>query len=229
VTAAAVAGVVLWGLAQPAFARLLWFGRPSSPELAQRVLRAEPWFADAARWQSLDLLQRPAWSWHQAAEALHWSGLATRLRPASHRLWSEYGVVNLRLVEELGGWSDAVDRARDAFGRATALEPHLAWHWLRWAQLERALGEFDRAVGLARRAVEEEPNFVRGWLFVARLELDRGRVGDAAEAFNRALDAHDRARWRTLSDYERDLVMLPEWQRDQLRNEISAFPVADLE
>jgi hypothetical protein len=229
VTAVAAAGLVLWGLAQPAFARLLWFARPSSPELAQRVLRAEPWLAEAARWQTLDLLERPEWSWRDAAEALYWSGLATRLRPTSHRLWSEYGVVNFRLVEDLGGWGDAVDRAREAFGRATEIEPHLAWHWLRWAQLERVLGELDRALELAGRAVEEEPNFVRGWLFVARLELDRGRGGAASAALDRALTAHDRARWRTLSDYERDLISLPTWQRDQLRSEISAFPIADLE
>jgi tetratricopeptide (TPR) repeat protein len=198
----------------------MWTGRPSSPELAQRALRAEPWLADAARWQSLHLLDRPGWAWQEAAEALHWSTRAVRLQASSAGAWSELALVNFRLVEDLGGWGDAVDRARYAFGRATALEPHLPWHWLRWAQFERVLGDHDEAVRLAERAVEEEPLFVRAWLFVARVELDRGRIDAADMALDRALEAHERARWRMLSEYERDLTRLPSWQRDQLLGEL---------
>jgi hypothetical protein len=229
VTAAAVAGLVLWGLAQPAYARLLWTGRPSSPELAQRVLRAEPWLAEAARWQSLHLLDRPSWTWQQAAEALHWSTRAVRLQASSAGAWSELALVNFRLVEDLGGWGDAVERARHAFGRATALEPHLPWHWLSWAQFERVLGNRDEALRLAERAVEEEPLFVRAWLFVARVELDRGRAEAAGMALDRALEAHERARWRKLSEYERDLTRLPSRQRDQLLGELRSLTAPVIE
>jgi hypothetical protein len=86
--------------------------------------------------------------------------------------------------------------------------------------LERGMGHTEEALELAGRAVTEEPRFVRGWLFVARLEADRGRLAEAREAVERALEARRLARWRPLSAYERDLVELPAWQLEQLEREL---------
>jgi uncharacterized membrane-anchored protein len=78
------------------------------------------------------------------------------------------------------------------------------------------LGRFDEARSLAERAVSEEPRFVRGWLLLARLELDMGRRDAAREALARAVEASERGRWRLLSGYERDLVVTPRWQLEEL-------------
>jgi hypothetical protein len=222
VVALSVAGMVLWGVVQPAHARRLWWGTPSTAELARRALRAEPWLAEAAVWRAEDLLRLPRWTWREGAEALLWSRWATRVRRGSADVWSDYGLVNARIVAELGTWPDAVEGARDGFRRATELEPHLPWHWLRWAQLERTVGHVDAARRLAERAVTEEPKFVRGWLFLARIELDAGRAEVARHAFARAVEASDRARWRLLSGYERELVELPMWQFRELSRALPA-------
>jgi tetratricopeptide (TPR) repeat protein len=87
---------------------------------------------------------------------------------------------------------------------------------LRWARLERGLGRIDEARNLVERAVAEEPRFVRGWLLLARLELDMGRTDAAREALARAVEASERGRWRLMSAYERDLVVMPRWQLEEL-------------
>jgi hypothetical protein len=214
-------GIILWGMVQPAVARSLWWSQPSSVRLFRAVLRAEPWFAEAAQWRSRDLLGRPQWTWQEAAEAVHWSRRAARYHCASAGVWSEYGRVYAKITEDLGGWPDAIEGAREGFRRATRLEPHLPWHWLRWAQFERGLGELDESRIRAERAVAEEPRFVRGWLFMARLELDMGRPDAARDAVARAVAASDRARWRLLSAYERDLTKLPLWQLAELNQELA--------
>lgn len=216
VVALSVAGFVLWGIVQPAHARRLWWSAPSTAELAWSALRAEPWLAEAAQWRVGDLLRRSSWTWYEAAEALPGSRWATHIRRGSDRVWSDYGLVNARIVADLGTWPDAIDAAREGFRRATELEPHLPWHWLRWARLERGLGRIDEARNLVERAVAEEPRFVRGWLLLARLELDMGRTDAAHEALARAVEASERGRWRLMSAYERDLVVMPRWQLEEL-------------
>jgi hypothetical protein len=216
VAALAVAGLVLWGVVQPAYARRLWWSQPSTAELSERVLRAEPWFGEVARWRTRELLRRSLWSWETAAEAMFWSRRATGLERSSAAVWSEYGLVNARVAEQRGAWKDAIEAAREGFRRATELEPHLPWHWLRWGQFERTRGRLEEARRLATRSVTEEPLFVRGWLFLARVELDLGRVEQARTALDRAVRGHDRARWRLLSEYERDLTLLPAWQLAEL-------------
>ena len=216
VVALSVAGMVLWGIVQPAHARRLWWRAPSTAELAWSAARAEPWLAEAAQWRVADLLRQPRWTWHETAEALPWSRWTTHIRRGSDGAWSDYGLVNARIVAELGTWADAVEGAREGFRRATELEPHLPWHWLRWARLERGLGRLDEAKNLAERAVAEEPRFVRGWLLLARVELDMGRAEEARDALARAVEASEAARWRLLSAYERDLVVLPRWQLEEL-------------
>jgi O-antigen ligase len=224
--ALSIAGMVLWGVVQPAHARRLWRGAPSSAELARTALRAEPWLAEVAVWRAEDLLRLPRWTWSDSAEALQWSRWATRVRRGSADVWSDYGLVNARIVADLGAWPDAIEGAREGFRRATELEPHLPWHWLRWAQLERTLGHADAARRLAEQAVAEEPKFVRGWLFLARVELDAGRTEVARHAFARAVAAVDRARWRLLSAYERGLVAAPEWQFRELSRALATPPSA---
>jgi O-antigen ligase len=216
VVALSVAGLVLWGIVQPAHARRLWWSAPSTAELARSAVRAEPWLAEVAQWRVRDLLRRSNWTWREVAEALPWSRWAIHARQGSADVWSDYSLVNARTVADLGTWPDAVEGAREGFRRATDLEPHLPWHWLRWARMERQLGRLVEARLLAERAVTEEPRFVRGWLFLARVELDMGRADAARDALARAVAASERARWRGLSSYERDLVKLPGWQVEEL-------------
>ena len=223
IVAACFVGVILWGMVQPGYARSLWWSQPSSVRLFRAVLRAEPWFAEAAQWRSRDLLSQPRWTWQEAAEAVHWSRRATRYHGASARVWSEYGLVYAKITEDLGGWPDAIEGAREGFRRATQLQPHLPWHWLRWAQFERGLGELEESSVLAERAVGEEPKFVRGWLFMARLELDMDRPDAAREAVARAVAASEFARWRLLSEYESDLTRMPSWQLHQLQGELGVI------
>lgn len=220
IVALSVAGLVLWGIVQPAQARRLWWSAPSSGDLAWSALRAEPWLAEAAQWRVRDLLRRSRWRWDDAAEALPWCRWATHVRRGSAGVWSDRALVNARIVEDLGTWPDAIEGAREAFRRATELEPHLPWYWFRWAQLERNLSRLDSAKELVERAVAEEPRFVRGWLFLARLELDSGRSDAARDALARAVAASERARGRLLSEYERELVALPAWQLDELSREL---------
>jgi tetratricopeptide (TPR) repeat protein len=212
----AAAGIVIWGIVQPAYARLLWWGRPSTPALAERALRAEPWLVETVQWRLQSLLGQPAWSWETTAEALAWSERITRINPGGATSWSLRALANTRIIEELGAWPDAVSEARRGYRMATDLEPHLPWSWLRWAQLERSLNRLREAERLAARAVVAEPNFVRGWLFLARLRFDLGRVEDAREARDRAVAASALAGRRSLTEYESDLLRAPTWQLEEL-------------
>jgi O-antigen ligase len=222
----AAAGLVLWGMAQPAYARRIWWSDRSSEALASRAVGAEPWLTEPARWRVRDLLRRSRWSWMMAGEALHWSERVVTVHTANAGVWSERALVNARIAGELGPWPDAVDGARAGFRRATELEPHLPWHWLRWAQFERSVGDLDEAARLARRALVEEPRFVRGWLFLARVEADRGGQEQARLAVEQARTTQRLVRWRLLSDYERDLTRLPRWQLRELERELAGPPPA---
>jgi hypothetical protein len=210
--ALALAFALLWCVATPALARYLWWSGPSTAVLAERAQRAEPWFSEPVEWRVDELLARPEWSWAEAAEAISWSRRAVELHPGRARAWSALGDVHARVAAELGPWPDALDGAREGFGRATALEPHLPWYWARWATFERSLGQLADASRLVERALAEEPRFVRGWLLEARLALDRGDLAEAAASFERARSAAFAGRRRSLSDYERDLLLAPAWQ-----------------
>jgi len=209
-------GIVLWGIVQPAYARRLWWSRPSTPALAEQVMRAEPWLAEVAQWRVRNLLEQPTWSWEDAAEALALSGRAVRIHSRGAAAWSADALVNARIVQEFGAWSDVVTAARRGYRMATRLEPHLPWYWLRWGQLERSLDHLDDAEVLAQRSVTEEPNFVRGWLFLARVRFDKGLLEEARDARDRGLAAHQLAQGRRLSEYESNLMRLPWWQVEEL-------------
>jgi len=224
--ALALAFALLWSVGTPALARRVWWGAPSTAALADRAQRVEPWFAEPVEWRVGELLARRQWTWQEAAEAISWSRRAAELHPGGVRAWSALGDVHARVATELGPWPDALDGAREGFGRATALEPHLPWHWLRWAAFERSLGRLDEASRLAGRALEEEPRFVRGWLLRCRLAVDRGDLAEARGCFERARSAALEGRRRSLSDYERDLLLAPPWQVRELAAEL-AVPDAE--
>jgi hypothetical protein len=219
---------VLWSVATPALARRVWWSGPSTATLADRSQRVEPWYAEPVEWRVDELLARPQWTWQEAAEAISWSRRAVELHPGAARAWSALGDVHARVVVELGPFPDALDGAREGFGRATALEPHLPWYWLRWATFERSVGQLEDARRLAGRALDEEPRFVRGWLLEARLALDRGNAPRAGASFERARIAALEGRRRSLSDYERDLLRAPSWQVHELAAELAAPDAEEL-
>ena len=192
------------------------------PELAERAERADLWYAEPIEWRVGELLAEPAWSWEDAAAALSWSRRAAEIHPGSSRVWMKVGDVHARIATELGPWPDALAGASEGYGRATELEPHLPWAWLRWAVFERSVGQLDDARGRAERAVSEEPSFVRGWLFLARVALDAGDQASAGLAFERARAAATLGRGRELTDYERDLLQAPPWQVRELASELGS-------
>jgi hypothetical protein len=220
---------VLWSVATPALARRVWWSGPSTAALADRAQRVEPWYAEAVQWRVDELLARPRWTWQEAAEAISWSRRAVELHPGAARTWSALGDVHARVAVELGPFPDALDGAREGFGRATALEPHVPWYWQRWATFERSVGQLEAARRLVGRALGEEPRFVRGWLLEARLALDRGDAPGAARSFERARIAALEGRWRSLSDYERDLLRAPSWQVHELAAELAAPAAEEIE
>ena len=207
-----LAFIVLWGVVQPAWARWLWRSGAPDELLVARSMRAEPWLAVPLEWRVRKLVSLESWGWETAAEAISHGQRAVRIHPGAARLWSLLGMVQARVVTDLGPWPDSVDGAREAFARAVELEPYQPWAWLEWARLERNLGNTSEAVDLVRKALEAEPNTVRARLFLARLELDRGHLDAAREAYSQAV-ASARLRARIgLSAYERELLSAPAWQ-----------------
>jgi O-antigen ligase len=219
VVAFSLAGLMLWGVVQPASARW-WWGR--HPTEAEAALRMEPWLSEAARALTRGVMQRRQWTWHDAAEASHWSHRAVVLRPGQAALWADRARVQARVARELGGPAvgSSVQQAREAYARACALEPRLPWYWAELALLERDLGELERARAAILRALDAEPRFVRAWLLLARTEVDLGRIDAARDALEAAAAAEDAARGLLLSGYERELVRSSPWQWDQLREVI---------
>ena len=214
--AVSVTFVVLWGVVAPSWARWLWNTEDRNVQVMERAVRAEPWYDAPLEWRVRALLLVEPWTWEDAAEALARSRQAVRVHSGAARRWGDLALVNARIVTEFGSWPDAVEGARSAFEHACELEPHLPWHWLEWARLERTMGDPEKASALARRALAEEPNTVRAWLFLARLELDSGRVGDAREALAGAQAAAAKSRYPGLNGYERELLAAPAWQFREL-------------
>lgn len=214
--AVASAFALAWTIATPALARAVWSGGPPSAERAARAQRVDPWFADPLAWRVDALLAEPGWRWEDAAAAISSGRRSVDLHPGSARAWARLGGVYGRVAAELGPWPDVLAGARASFERATELEPHLPWYWLRWALFERSIGQLDEAEELARRAVAEEPDFVRGQLALARIALDRGEPTAARLAYERAREAAALGRRRDLTGYERDLLAADAWQVEQV-------------
>lgn len=211
-----VAFVVLWGLVQPSWARLMWRAEEPSPALVARVARAESAYDVPLEWRTRSLLREGRWKWTTAAEAISISGRAVRIHPGSARVWSMHGMVHAKVVTDLGPWTDSVEEARESFARSVDLEPHQPWALLEWARLERNVGRTDRAIELVRMALREEPHTVRARLLLARLELDRGDAKAAREAFDAAIQSSNLHRKTNLNAYERELLSAPEWQFREL-------------
>ncbi|MCG6962257.1 MAG: tetratricopeptide repeat protein [Acidobacteria bacterium] len=210
--AVVIAGVVLWGMVQPGLARNVGVDG-TSPRAVDRALMMEPWLDRPALARADDLLRQGLrWSWEVAGEAQERAEAALAVHAGSAVCWATVGRVNARIVTDLGGWPSAVARAREAFARASSLEPELPWYWLDWARLERALGRTGRARELVTRATQAEPRCVPAWLLLARVELDGGRPAAARAAYAQAAEARQCGRGRLLSDYERALLEAPSWQ-----------------
>jgi tetratricopeptide (TPR) repeat protein len=203
-------------MVEPSWARWLWRAGPPDVALVERSLRAESWYEVPLQWRTRDLIRQESWTWEATGEALERSRRAVRIRPSSATLWGDLGIVQTRVVMDLGPWPDSVEGARESFKRATELDPHQPWHWLEWARLERSVGDLGTAVKLARRAVEAEPHAARAWLFIARLELDRGQVEAARLALGKARDSAAMRAMPGLNSYEKELVSAPEWQFSEL-------------
>jgi len=212
----AILVVMLWGVVAPSWARWLWSTEDRNVQVMERAVRAEPWYDTPLEWRVRALLLIEPWTWEDAAEALARSRHAVRIHSGAARRWGDLALVNARIVTDFGPWPDAVEGARSAFAHACELEPHLPWHWLEWARLERTMGDPEKASAQARRALAEEPNTVRAWLFLARLGLDSGRIGEAREALTRAQAAASKSRLPGLNAYERELLAAPAWQFREL-------------
>ena len=224
VAALALTWVVAWGLLAPAAARLASSTGAVTTAEVKRTLRLEPWYPDPAVRRVRGLLaQGDAWSWTAAAEALHWARKATEVQPGLARRWADLARVHLRVLTDLGGTDHDVEVARMALERACELDPHLPWHWLERARLERVLGGHQDAIGFVRRALSEEPNTVRGWLMLGRLELERGRVGAARTALARAAESAGLVNRPGLTDYERELLAVPPSQLQALERDLGGI------
>ncbi len=208
--------LVVWSLVLPPWVRSQLPGGEDPAEVLA-VLRLEPLDDLAARRRAAVLLGSPGtWGPGQAGEALFWAEHVAEVHGGAASSWALLGRVHARLLRDLGLWEATLDRAREAFGRATRLEPRLPWTWLEWARLERAVGETRRARELAVRAVEAEPNCVGGWLLLARLDLDLGLVERARGDLDRAREARRCLEGRALESYERALAAAPPWQWREL-------------
>jgi O-Antigen ligase/Tetratricopeptide repeat len=222
--AAALAMVWLtaWGLMGPALARWMSPGGEISTAHVERVLRVEPWYPKPAARRVRGLLtQADPWSWETAAEALAWARYALDVQPGLARRWADLGQVHIRVLTDLGGTDHDVAAARRALERACRLDPHLPWHWLERARLERILGFHDEAAGLTRRALQEEPNTVRAWLMLGRLELEQGRVAEARAALIEAMTRAELVGRSGLTAYEMELLEAPQNQIEFLQNALS--------
>jgi O-antigen ligase len=208
--------VTAWGMVTPALARFVWVrGKPTTRQVV-RTLRIEPWLSAAPAGRAQELLASPdSWSWSEAAEALSWSRAAVETHPGLARRSADLGRVHLRIITDLGGTDHDVEAARDVLDRACELDPHLPWHWLERARLERLLGQQQAAFGFVRRAISEEPNTVRAWLMLSRLELEQGRIVEAGAALGEAEVRANLIGRSGLTAYERELLAAP---RDQMES-----------
>jgi tetratricopeptide (TPR) repeat protein len=128
------------------------------------------------------------------------------------RRWADLARVHIRVLTDLGGTEHDIEAARAALDRACALDPHLPWYWLERARLERIVGSGSESIRFVRRALDEEPNTVRAWLMLSRLELEAGRMDEARAALDEATTRAALISRRGLTDYERELLLLPESQ-----------------
>jgi tetratricopeptide (TPR) repeat protein len=207
-----------WGMTGPALARWMSPAGEVSTVDVERVLRIEPWYPEPAARRVRSLLAQPDyWSWETAAEALAWARYAAEIQPGLARRWADLGKVHIRVVTDLGGTDHDIVAARRALERACQLDPHLPWHWLERARLERILGFHDEAAGFTRRALREEPNTVRAWLMLGRLELEQGRMAEASAALEEARSRAELAGRPGLTAYELELLAAPEEQIESLQ------------
>jgi len=224
--AVVVIWLTTWGILSPAWVRWIFAAGPVTPVMVERTLRAEPWYPEPAATYARELLERKdQWSWETAAEGLHWARFAVGIQPGLARRWADLGRVHTRILSDLGGTDHDVEAARWEFERACELDPHLPWHWLERARLERILGSHQNALVFVRRALVEEPNTVRGWLMLGRLELEQGRMAEARGALEEAMVRAELGVRPGLTAYERELLLAPNGQIDSLERALNGSPM----
>ena len=211
--------MTLWGIVGPALARWIWHnGRPTTEQVVQ-TLRIEPWLSAAPAGRVGHLIADPAvWTWARAAEAVHWGRVAADVRPGAARVWADLGRVHLRVLTDLGGTDHDEVEARRSLRRACELDPHLPWHWLELARLERVLGNRDAAIDLAKRALESEPATVRGWVMLTRLFLENGELDKARSAMTEVEGFVEKSKHREYNEYERELLWVTDDTLEGLRS-----------
>lgn len=218
-----IAWFTAWGIMSPAFARWTWFGGEPSTAQAIRALRIEPWFSVApAQRVSVYLSDPERWDWETAGEALQWAQTAKNVHPGLARRWADLGRVHLRILTDLGGTDHDIEAARKALDHACELDPHLPWHLLERARLERILENGDAAIRFTRKALEEEPNTIQAWLTLGRLELEQGRVDAAQVALVEIEGRRDLADRSGLSEYDRELLEAPDHEIRRLRRALGS-------
>jgi hypothetical protein len=223
VFALALSWLTAWGIATPALARLTWSTvQPTTPNV-ERVLRIEPWLADAPARRVETLLKLPeSWTWTDAAEALHWARTGVEVHPGLARWWANLGRVHLRILTDLEGTKHDVSAAEGALRRACELDPHLPWHWLERARFERIVGRHQQAIRWAKRALAEEPNTVRAWLTLGRLELEDGDVAAARDAYEQAVQRSALIHRPGLTAYEMELLEAPPRDLHRMERRLAA-------
>ena len=85
----------------------------------------------------------------------------------------------------LGG-SDGLDKAREAFQQAIALEPGMAWAHFSLGGVYQQMQSYELAIGTMERCVRINPNFYLAYYKLGEIYLKLDRHGQALEAFRAA-------------------------------------------
>jgi len=219
-TSVAGLGIGLLGLVGPDLARLEWRSGPPSVDRMTAATRLEPFLAEPVEWRVRVLVERPGWTWAEAAEAGALADRLTRLRPGGYSAWLWSGRVAARTSVELGAWPETVAAARRSFDRAAALEPHLPWPWLSRARFEWAVAGAAAARPFLERALDAEPRCAPAWLLEARLAIEDGRLNAAAAALEQVEVAAELFASAGGSDYARQVLTVPPHELERLRRRI---------
>jgi CRISPR-associated protein Csy1 len=161
-------------------------GDAQGARAAADVVIAEATLASGDRVRALVLRSRA----HEALRALPLAIVdldgALALDPSQARLWNELGI--------LCADSGQVDRAIDAFARATRADPRYARAWNNLGNALRSAGRIAEAVQAAQRAVDADPSYALAWANLGALCRQAGDDAAAEAALRRALALDPRQR-----------------------------------
>ena len=173
-------------------------GDAQGARAAADAVLAEATLASADRVGALVLRARA----HEALRALPLAIVdldgALALDPSQARLWNELGI--------LCADSGQIDRAVEAFARATRADPRYARAWNNLGNALRSAGLIAEAVQAAQRAVDADPNYALAWANLGALRREAGDDAGAEAALRRglALDPRQRGAIVTLAGLLRE-------------------------